>query len=309
MNNEYDTNPEIPELPNPITPERSPIEIWPGRPRESKPVPLEGPGRPVRETDVESTPPTPKTQSGGSGRGGSGSKQPPSSSDPSNFPFGQPGQPGQPGKPDFPSVDEISSYWSFRNKSEFGIAVSSRGLDHYAEAITIKLPSITYDKARNIAENFAVQHQVHHFLVDRAVETMEALTGDSLWLPMQKNFANNKYGYSPLEESLSCAYARRCMTNATSVKGFNVLLALQPSGYQLCKSDGKEIKTNGGSVTHAQALSALLSGYVQRTDKPQSRIIGLHGLMLFKNHIDGTNGDLYFSVNGNKKKLQVFFSK
>ena len=306
MNNEYDINPEIPEIPKPIKPERSTIEIWPGRPRKSTPVPLEGPGIPVRETDVESTPPTPQTQSGGSGRGGSGSKQPPSSSDPFDFSLGRSGKPG---KPDFPSVDEISSYWSFRNKSEFGIAVSNRGLDLYAEAITNKVPSIPYDKARNIAENFAVQHQVHHFLVDRAVETMEALTGDSLWLPMQKNFASNKYGYSPLEVSLSCAYARRYVTNATSVTGFNVLLALQPSGYQLCNSDGKKIKTNGGPVTHAQALSALLSGYAQRTDTPQSRIIGLHGLMLFKNHIDGTNGDLYFSVNGNKVKIQVFYSK
>jgi hypothetical protein len=308
MNNEYDISPEIPEIPKPIKPERSTIEIWPGRPRESTPVPLEGPGIPVRETDVESAPPTPQTQSGGSGRGGRGSNQPPLASGPSNFPF-KPAEPAEPAEPIFPSVDEISSYWSFRNNGGFGIAVSKSGLNRYATEISRKYPSISNKQALKIAEHFAVQHQVHHFLIDRAVASMEALTVNSLWLQFQKMSSNTKHGYSPLEESLSCAYARRQTSNTDFIKGFDVLLALQPTGYQLCTADGMKIKTQGGLVTHAQALSTLLSGYAQRTDKPRERIIGLHGLMLYKSHIGGTNGDLYYDVNGVKKAIEVYYSK
>ena len=308
MNSEYGNNPEIPEIPNPIKPERSPIEIWPGRPRESTPVPLEGPGIPVREADAESTHPTPQTQSGGSGRGGRGSKQPPMASDPSKFPFGQFG-PTEPTEPTIPSVDEISLYWSFRNNSDFGIAVSKTGLNQYAIEISRKHSSISYDQALEIADHFAVQHQVHHFLIDRAVASMEALTGNSLWLQFQEISSNTKHGYSPLEESLSCAYARRQTSNTDFIKGFDVLLALQPSGYQLCNAEGTKIKTQGGLVTHAQALSTLLSSYAQRTEKPRERIIGLHGLMLYKNHIIGTNGDLFYDVNGVKTPIKVHYSK
>lgn len=305
MNNEYDINPEIPEIPKPIKPERSTIEIWPGRPRESTPVPLEGPGIPVRETDVESTPLTPKTQSGGSGRGGRGSNQPPMASDPSSFPFG----PAEPAEPIFPSVDEISSYWSFRNNSDFGIAVSKAGLNLYANEISQKHQSISHKHALKIAEHFAVQHQIHHFLIDRAVASMEALTKTSLWLQFQEMSSNTKHGYSPLEESLSCAYARRQTSNTDFIKGFDVLLALQPSGYQFCNAEGTKITTKGGLVTHAQALSTLLSSYAQRTDKPRERIIGLHGLMLYKNHLSGTNGDLFYDVNGVKTPIKVHYSK
>jgi hypothetical protein len=87
-----------------------------------------------------------------------------------------------------------------------------------------------------------------------------------------------------------------------------VLLDLQPIGYQSCSGDGTKIKTQGGLVTHGQALSTLLSGYAQRTDKPLSRVLGLHGLMLFGDHLNGTNGDLYFAVNGKKEILKIRYS-
>jgi hypothetical protein len=77
----------------------------------------------------------------------------------------------------------------------------------------------------------------------------------------------------------------------------------------LCTANGKKIKTQSGLVTHAQALSTLLSGYAQRTDKPRERIIGLHGLMLYKNHLSGTNGDLFYDVNGVKTPIKVHYSK
>lgn len=290
MNNEYGNNPEIPEIPNPIKPERSPIEIWPGRPRESTPVPLEGPTYTVQDTGDLPSHLSLQPQSGGSGNG---------DRDYNNHYFAS---------GSFPSVDEISAYWTFRNISDFGIGISRTGLEQYADAITRKIQNISISQALKIAEDFIVQHQIHHFLVDRAVASLEALNGRSLWPYMHEKFMNSTDGYSHLEESLSCAYARRQVKNPEFIKGFEVLLDLQPIGYQSCSGDGTKIKTQGGLVTHGQALSTLLSGYAQRTDKPLSRVLGLHGLMLFGDHLNGTNGDLYFAVNGKKEILKIRYS-
>jgi hypothetical protein len=302
MNDHNEENPVIPEIPQPIFPEPRWIEIWPGVPTEKKPVPLEGPGHGVREVNDPQPSHTPQPQTGGSGKGGRGSNLPPA---PSYAPknddddaFGA----------KFPSVDEVSNYWSFRDHKKFGIAVSKKGLDLYAAEVVRKNPTISAVDARLIAEDFIVQHQFHHFLVDRAVATLESILGRERWLPMQQNFSRSKSGFSALEESLSCAYARRRIKSEISKKGFKTLLELQPKGYQLCTEDGVKIKTTGGEVTHKQALSTLLSGYAQQTETPHERSLGLDGLMLYESHLDGIGGDPYYARSGVKEKIKVYYS-
>ena len=322
MNDHDEENPVIPKIPPPIFPEPRRIEIWPGVPTEKKPVPLEGPGREVQE--VNDPPPSlaPQPQTGGSGKGGRGSNLPPASADARKFPEPTdprknvgPGWPWDPSSddglhkiPKFPSVDEVSNYWSFRDHKKFGIAVSKKGLDLYAAEVVRKNPSISAVDARLIAEDFIVQHQFHHFLVDRAVATLESILGRERWLPMQQNFSRSRSGFSALEESLSCAYARRQIKSEISKKGFKTLLELQPKGYQLCSGDGKKIKTIGGDATHKQALSTLLSGYAQKTETPHERSLGLDGLMLYKSHLNGTGGDPYYARAGVKEKIKIYYS-
>ena len=302
MNDHDEVNPVIPEIPQPIFPEPRRIEIWPGVPTEKKPVPLEGPGHGVREVNDPQPSLAPQPQTGGSGKGGRGSNLPPA---PSYAPqnddddaFGA----------KFPSVDEVSNYWSFRDHKKFGIAVSKKGLDLYAAEVVHKNPTISAVDARLIAEDFIVQHQFHHFLVDRAVATLESILGRERWLPMQQDFSRSRSGFSALEESLSCAYARRQIKSEISKKGFKTLLELQPKGYQLCTEDGVKIKTTGGAVTHKQALSTLLSGYAQQTETPHARSLGLDGLMLYKSHLNGTGGDPYYARSGVKVKIEIYYS-
>ena len=327
MNDHNEENPVIPEIPQPIFPEPRWIEIWPGVPTEKKPVPLEGPGHGVREVNDPQPSHTPHPQTGGSGKGGRGSNPPPPSADARKLPepsgSGRPGGPSFPdgyqiipefqqpsgsNEPKFPSVDEVSNYWSFRDHKKFGIAVSKKGLDLYAAEVVRKNPTISAVDARLIAEDFIVQHQFHHFLVDRAVATLESILGRERWLPMQQNFSRSRSGFSALEESLSCAYARRQIKSEISKKGFKTLLELQPKGYQLCTEDGVKIKTTGGAVTHKQALSTLLSGYAQQTETPHARSLGLDGLMLYKSHLNGTGGDPYYARSGVKVKIEIYYS-
>ena len=181
-------------------------------------------------------------------------------------------------------------------------------MDLYAAEVVRKNPSISAVDARLIAEDFIVQHQFHHFLVDRAVATLESVLGRERWLPMQQDFSRSRSGFSALEESLSCAYARRQIKSEISKKGFKTLLELQPKGYQLCSGDGKKIKTIGGDATHKQALSTLLSGYAQKTETPHERSLGLDGLMLYKSHLNGTGGDPYYARAGVKEKIKIYYS-
>lgn len=311
MNDHDEVNPVIPEIPQPIFPEPHRIEIWPGVPTEKKPVPLEGPGHGVREVNDPQPSLAPQPQTGGSGKGGRGSNLHPASTDASNddhSKFFKIEPPSGSSEPKFPSVDEVSNYWSFRDHKKFGIAVSKKGLDLYAAVVTRQNPTISAVDARLIAEDFIVQHQFHHFLVDRAVATLESILGRERWLPMQQDFSRSRSGFSALEESLSCAYARRQIKTEISKKGFKTLLELQPKGYQLCTEDGVKIKTTGGAVTHKQSLSTLLSGYAQKTETPHERSLGLDGLMLYKSHLNGTGGDPYYARAGVKEKIKIYYS-
>jgi len=298
--------PEIPEIQKPESPERHRIEIWPGKPPESSPIPLEG--RPYRVEDLpEELSREPKLNPGGARGGNPNNPIPPSGT----------GTRGDRDKSDkdrtvLPSVDEISTYWSFRSSDNWGIAVSKNGLYQYAYFIQDKDLRLTHTQAVNVARTFIVEHQVHHFLIDRAVCTLEAVLsisggtnrGYSYWEKFHSKLRGSRVPYSPLEESLSCAYARRQLKKDESATGFATLLGHQPPGYQLMSDDGSEISTSAGFVSHQQAVSELLSEYIRDRN---GRALGLHGLMLYKDHKAGTDGDRYFTIDG-KEKLSVYYA-
>ncbi len=304
MSNEF---PEIPEIQKPESPERHPIEIWPGKPPKSSPIPLEGRPHRVDEFPEElSREPEPSTERV---RGGNpNNPNPPSGT----------GTRGDGGKSDgnpirLPSVDVISTYWSFRNSDKWGIAVSKNGLYQYAFCIQENDLSLNLKQAVSVAQTFIVEHQFHHFLIDRAVCTLEAVLsisggtnyGYSHWEKFHSKLRGSHMPYSSLEESLSCAYARRQLKKGESAKGFETLLGHQPQGYQLMNGDGSKIVTSGGLVSHQQAVSELLSEYIRDRN---GRALGLHGLMLYKNHLKGTDGDPFFTIDGKKTELFVYYA-
>ena len=320
--------PEIPEIQKPEAPERRRIEIWPGKPPDSSPIPLEGRRHRVEELPEEFLR-EPELQPDGSGRGSQEPPVPPSG----NNTRGRSPE----GNPCFlRSVDEVSTYWSFRNSDNWGIAVSKSGLYEYARCLqgfgvsrtdmrTVSTQALNVARsfnadmqtvstqALNVARTFIVEHQVHHFLIDRAVCTLEAALsisgginrGFSHWEKFHNKLRGSRVPYSSLEESLSCAYARRQLKKNESAKDFATLLRHQPQGYQLMSGDGSNIKTSAGPVSHQQAVSELLSEYIRDRN---GRALGLHGLMLYKNHLNGTSGDHYFSIAGKKVELSVYYA-
>lgn len=300
--------PEIPGIQEPRVPERRYVEIYPGKLPEVKPVPLEGP--PFRVDEIpEELLQEPKTQNAGAGAGfgfGSG--------------FGAGDLPGLPkkGKPsgaNVPSVDEISNYWSFRDLGRWGITVSKSGLYQYAYWIQENDLGIHRSQAIATAHTFIVYHQVHHFLVDRAVSSLESVLSISgnthnsfgYWEKFHQKFRGSRVPYSPLEESLSCAYARRQLElkKIKLAQGFATLLERQPAGYQLLSADGLKIQTFAGLISHRQAASELLSEYIR--DIP-GRALGLHGLMLYENQKSGTKGDRFLFIDGKKIEISVYYA-
>ena len=150
--------------------------------------------------------------------------------------------------------------------------------------------------------------------MDRAVSSLESVISISgnthnsfgYWEKFHQKFRGSREPYSPLEESLSCAYARRQLElkKSKSAQGFATLPKRQPAGYQLMSADGLKIQTVAGLISHQQAASELLSEYIRV--RP-GRALGLHGLMLYENHMNGTNGDRFFSIDGKKVELSVYY--
>lgn len=69
-------------------------------------------------------------------------------------------------------------------------------------------------------------------------------------------------------------------------------------------ADGLKIQTCAGLISHRQAASELLSEYIRVR---LGRALGLHGLMLCENQLNSTNGDRFFSIDGKKVELSVYY--
>jgi len=280
----------------PISPEPIEIEITPGRPPGERPLELE-PGRSWSVTD--SAPPLPEPEPYSSGSGVKPPKSPTSIEDA----FGGRIPPGSgdmyPVYGGFPSVDEVSRYYSFRsglrprNKDRaFGITVHQSGYLLYARLVRRYHPRLSWAKCCETAWRFIVTHQVHHFLVDRAVSTLEGVLtiarhhSRDLW----QTFHFRMQPYSCLEESACCAYSLRHVMDAAAAR---TLMDLQPNGYAEVSDTGSKIKSTSVELSHQKAVSRLLSMYIDHATN--LRQPGLHNLMQYKDNNGGLRGDLYYN--------------
>lgn len=334
--------PELIDPGEPIIPERIPIEICPGpnptrrplmpdpsrRPLtpkadppepvyEPQPQPLFGgadqpPGKPP--TTTVGTPATPEPDP--SGRN-------PRNDDPQTATQSQRTK-GRPVKKTalcvFKPVDEISQYNSFRGgirppdrNRPFGIVVSLEGYSCYVAMLRDEYPDRSEDDCRRAAWRFILDHQIHHFLIDRAVSSLEMAfqvagrpLGHDIWQQFHLAYRTHPNGCSPLEESLCCAYSRRnCKANLAPLT--QTLIGKQPTYYQQQTPDGKETIAGRTNLTHGQGVSLLLGNYL--SPRSRQRAVGLHGLMLYKSHLDGTSGDLYIADGSKKTMIPVYLSK
>lgn len=280
----------------PITPEPTPIEIAPG-PKPTRP-PLEpisdpmAPDAPAPEPIRELLP-----SSGGSGVG-----VPPTVRTSTAYPEGQPKRVCE-----FRPVDEISQYNSFRGGKKsghvsrpFGVVISHKGYSCYVAALRDIHPGHREEDYRETAWQFIVNHQIHHFLIDRAVSTLEgalAVVHQSsprdLWQSFHNDCGSARLGFSALEESTCCAYSLRNAEKSHRQLALT-LTRKQPAGYGEQSNDGSQILAHPDKLTHQQAVSQLLSEYLN--PNTNQRAVGLHGLMLFKNHVTGTGGDLHIAL-------------
>ncbi|MFM8516593.1 MAG: hypothetical protein ACKODA_01725 [Nevskiaceae bacterium] len=298
MDNEY--NDETIRISPPIIPERHTIEIRPGMPRTGEPPRIDGPSRPL-------DPNAPLSEiddldelidyhldfmSGGSGAGGAGRGRIGSSA---AFPF----------RRGFPSVDEISTYVTFRGHAPWGIGISKNGLALYSAYLISKNAKLGRDECKASAHQFLVLHQFHHFLVDRAVSTLEGvllLAGEpkNLWEPF-----HHKHRIDALEESAACAYAVRCCTHKSAHKTKATtnlvlqLIAAQPTAYRHVTKAG-EIQSATGPISHQKAISELLSSYLKSASPHRGaaneRQPGLHALMQYRDDLAGVDGDPFMNT-------------
>jgi len=281
----------------PLVPKHEPIEITPGRPPDSKPLELK-PSAPRKFEDDAPEIKEPELMSEGS--------------DGIKPPTGNKWSDWQKRDGKFPSVDEISLYMSFRNQNfkysdgeKWGIWISLKGYEIYAQVLKSHNKDWVWRECCDAAWEFIKTHQSNHFLVDRAVATLEAAievnsrSSQYLWAKFRKLHQSS---YSALEESSACAYSLR-NAKASHLKHFHVLLEHQPHGYRQCSRDGRSILSNP-KMSHQHAVSRLLSMFLD----PQThhRALGLHGLMLYNNHSKGKDGDRYFSMPEAKDELKVY---
>jgi hypothetical protein len=283
----------------PIVSKPTEIEITPGRPPGERPLEIE-PRRVWRVTDPAPALPEPERQLGDSGRGNRKPPRAPTSVEDAfggNFPPSHGYLIGVYGR--FPSVDEVARYYSFRSGSNprnkhraFGITVRESGYLLYASLVRHYHPRLSWPRCCEAAWRFIVTHHVHHFLVDRAVLTMEGVLriagcySHDLW----QAFHFQMQPFSSLEESASCAYSLRHVSDSEPAW---TLTTLQPAGYAETDKTGTKIESTLGKLSHQKAVSRLLSLYVDTTTS--LRQTGLHNLMQYENNRRGLRGDLFFN--------------
>jgi hypothetical protein len=147
-------------------------------------------------------------------------------------------------------------------------------------------------------------HQTAHFLIDRAVLTLElnaALVSGGRLPKYWMNYQYRHRPYSDLEEAICNAYAYRMADDTDEQSLLKDFMDRQPHGY----SDFFLGMTVPGHnpPSFQQAESQLLSDYqVDKQREGKERVIGLHSLMQYTDLSKGLKGDLYFSRPGKKGK-------
>lgn len=266
----------------------------PWEPLEPGQVPI--PGREVRENIEQAIPfpsePDPeileeleKIAESTSGPGGSGSGNRP---------------PG--GNAGFPEpTDALAWYGTFRSSGKWGVFITRRGLLSVAVFMVHRgaQPRRAYEYAHYMLQN----HETAHFLIDRAVLTLElnaALLSGGRQPKYWIDYHRCHRPYSDLEEAICNAYAYR-MADKTAKEYLQLFMDRQPHGY----SDFFLGMTVAGpnSPSFQQSESQLFSDYqVEKQIEGKQRVIGLHSLMQYTDPRKGLKGDLYFSRPGQPGK-------
>ena len=279
----------------PLNPQEIPIPIW----ETVSPSQLEGarpfPAQPDSEILEQLKELAKSLGSGGKGGSGNGGKK-------TGVAAPMPDDDGQgPTRP----IDALAWYFTFRSSGKWGVFITRDGLLQVGSFFVRQgaTPNDSYQIARYLLQN----HETCHFLVDRAVLTLETAMSHAtknypppLWL----NYGRRHLPYSQLEEAVCNAYAYR-MADPGAKKFVRAYIERQPSGY----SDVDFSRAHAGTTigTFQQSESQLLSDYQvgNRTHEGMSRVIGLNALMLYRSQLEGKNGDLYFTQAGKKTKEKL----
>ena len=234
-------------------------------------------------------------QSGGAGRnyGGQGrGNTPPDDDEPNKF----------------GGTERYAFYRTFRcNDEKWGVFIYKASLAEITRRFSGwgAKPTEAQVAARYMLQN----HETAHFLVDRAVLTLETTHALANACPLPDFWVRYRYShphYSHLEEAVCNAYAYR-MARDNAKRHVKSFMESQPQGY--CDVDfgaRRNLGTSAGSFQ--QSESQLLSDYqVDRSREGISRVLGLNNLMQYNDPIRGVNGDLFMTTpRSGKQKLPVW---
>lgn len=235
-------------------------------------------------------------QLGNSGRGGG--RRPPGTM--VGFPDDEP----------TPSSDHLAWYVTFRRLDDWGVYISRRGRAELARFLVHQ--GATAQQAYDASWYLLRNHETAHFLVDRAVHTLEAsLRAESgrpadLWLHRARKIRNDD-----LEEAVCNAYAYRMAAShaGSPRRAIREFISRQPRGYRDIDFDtaGNGRGASPTGMTRFQAESQLLTSYLTRTATTTQRVVGLDSLMGYRNRDTGTDGDVILRVSDNLRRVLPVF--
>ena len=204
--------------------------------------------------------------------------------------------------------DAFAWYVSFRSTGKWGVFISQAGLLKVGSWLVRNgaSPVDAYKIARDMLQN----HETCHFLIDRAVLTLETNFGHvthsrppTFWL----NYSRRHLPYSPLEEAVCNAYAYR-MASGSEKHHVKRFMEFQPCGYRDVKFSSTKAGTVAGSFQ--QSESQLLSDYQvdKLGDEGRDYVRGLNVLMQYRSPQQGKYGDVSFTRPGktSEEKLPIY---
>lgn len=207
--------------------------------------------------------------------------------------------------PDGQPTEALAFYRSFRHDGKWGVFILKTGLESVTRSMCMMgaTPLDAYTAARYFLQN----HETAHFLVDRAVLTLESALQIAtaqkrdLWAAY-----NRRHHASMLEEAVANAYAHR-MARGVARDLVATFAKTQPAGYRDIDTGRPGTGTTWGSFQ--QSESQLLSDYlVQGGHEGGQRAVGLHTLMSYNDLRHGTNGDTYFKrPNGMLETVPIWY--
>lgn len=203
-----------------------------------------------------------------------------------------------------PPTDALAWYVTFRTLDRWGVYISKSGRRSVARYLvsTGADPLEAHDTSWYLLRN----HESAHFLVDRAVLTLESgllvTTGHrhNLWLDRRRSLP-----FDELEEAVCNAYAYRMAVahERSPLKQIRNFILGQPAGYRdidFGKGKGRQAAPDG--LTRSQAESQLLSNYLAGTVTSGRRVVGLDSLMGYERPRSGTRGGNVLRVSDREKR-------